>query len=143
MAIHLGVLDVQSEFVAAFKDDDIYVLQILSDLLAVGIRNARLNREIQESYLELETLYGQYNQNAWRNAALSRGVTGYMYDKSGIHPISVKAANRKHDSDELQPDLNIPLTVRGELIGTLKLWTGDKLSSSRGCCTAGRFRSKD
>lgn len=123
----LGVLDVQSEFAAAFKDDDIYVLQILSDLLAVGIHNARLNNEIQESYLELETLYGQYSQNAWRKVAHTYEIRGYQYDKNGTHPIPGTASNGKHSPEESQPDILIPLKVRGESIGTLKIWTGENL----------------
>lgn len=123
----LGVLDVQSEFAAAFKDDDIYVLQILSDLLAVGIHNARLNNEIQESYLELETLYGQYSQNAWRKVARTHEIRGYQYDKNGTHPISSTstASDGKHSPEESRPDTIISLKVRGESIGTLKIWTGE------------------
>lgn len=121
----LGVLDVQSEFAAAFKDDDIYVLQILSDLLAVGIHNARLNTEIQESYLELETLYGQYSQNAWRKVTHTHEIHGYQYDKNGTHPISGTASNGKHSPEETQPDTIIALKVRGESIGTLKIWAGE------------------
>ncbi|MBN1304609.1 MAG: GAF domain-containing protein [Anaerolineales bacterium] len=41
----IGALTVQSEKEAAFKDEDIIVLQTMADQLAVAIKNARLNNE--------------------------------------------------------------------------------------------------
>ncbi len=123
-----GVLDVQSESPAAFKDDDINVLQVLSDLLAVGIHNARLNKEIQESYLELETLYGQYSQEAWKKAFLSQSTPGYQYDRDGVHALAAAPSNGKSASlaaDSQQPDVVIPLKVRGQEFGTLSIWAGE------------------
>ncbi len=53
----LGVLDVQSERVNAFDRSDLFVLQALSDLVAVAIENARLFDELQRRLDEVSTLY--------------------------------------------------------------------------------------
>lgn len=118
----IGVLDVQSQLPSAFKDDDINVLQILADLLAVAIDNTRLYQEVQANLLELETLYGQNSQRGWHKIIQSGSVIGFQYDRMGIHPIHAD------DSSLLQqesPALNIPLVVRGEEIGTLCVWSGN------------------
>ena len=118
----IGVLDVQSQLPSAFKDDDINVLQILADLLAVAIDNTRLYQEVQANLLELETLYGQNSQKGWHKIIQSGSVIGFQYDRMGIHPIHAD------DSSLLQqesPALNIPLVVRGEEIGTLCVWSGN------------------
>ena len=119
----IGILDVQSQQPSAFKDDDINVLQILADLLAVAIDNTRLYQEVQANLNELETLYGQDSQRGWRKIIQSGSVIGFQYDQMGIHPIYTD------DSLLLQqenPVLNIPLVVRGEEIGTLCISPGNK-----------------
>ncbi|MCR4407287.1 MAG: GAF domain-containing protein [Anaerolineae bacterium] len=52
-----GVLDVQSDRVNAFDKSDLFVLQALSDQVAVALENARLFDEIQRRLDEVSTLY--------------------------------------------------------------------------------------
>jgi signal transduction histidine kinase len=49
----IGVLDVQSEQLGAFQEDDSLMLQLLADQVAIAIRNAHLFRETRR---QLETL---------------------------------------------------------------------------------------
>ncbi|MDY7041929.1 MAG: GAF domain-containing protein, partial [Chloroflexota bacterium] len=53
----LGVLDVQSDHADAFDRSDLFVLQALSDQVAVAIDNARLFDETQQRLAEVSTLY--------------------------------------------------------------------------------------
>lgn len=55
-----GVLDVQSRRVAAFAEEDIAILQIVANQLAVNIDNARLFAQTEMALQETRTLY-QYN----------------------------------------------------------------------------------
>ena len=54
----IGVLDVQSETENAFDEEDIQILQILADQLAIAIDNLRLFAEVRQRARELESLYG-------------------------------------------------------------------------------------
>jgi GAF domain-containing protein len=98
------------------------VLQILADLLAVAIHNAQLNVKVEENLNELEILYGQYSRKSWEKAYRYLGITGYSYDRSGVHPL--RERQNESSSDDLPP-ASIPLVVRGQEIGTLRVWPGE------------------
>jgi PAS domain S-box-containing protein len=53
----IGVLDVQSQQEAAFDDEDVQMLQIMADQLAVAIDKANLFSEVQRRAHELSVLY--------------------------------------------------------------------------------------
>ena len=53
----IGALDVQSTSTQAFSDEDVQVLQILADQLAIAIINARLFQETQQHLAEHQTLH--------------------------------------------------------------------------------------
>lgn len=121
----IGALDVQSEKPSAFDQDDITILQIMADQLAVAIENARLFQEAQENLQQLQTLYGHYNQEAWQNLQQSSSIIGYQYDASGI-----KAVQRQNDGETgtkeeagEAPSISLPLEVRGQVIGALDVWS--------------------
>jgi len=54
----IGALDVQSQYPHAFTDEDITIMQVMADQLAIAIENARLLQESQENVRQLEMLYG-------------------------------------------------------------------------------------
>jgi GAF domain-containing protein len=118
----IGVLDVQSEQVSAFNDDDIRVLQILADQIAVAIENARLLDQVQESLKEVETLYSQYSHEAWERVRRTKTVNGFQYDGSNVLPIPAWHVNEGHGNAAQQPAICIPLESRGESIGVLEVW---------------------
>ncbi len=61
----IGALDVQSTQAAAFGQDDIAVLQILADQIAVAIENARLFQDTQRALEELEDVQRSYVAQRW------------------------------------------------------------------------------
>jgi GAF domain-containing protein/HAMP domain-containing protein len=123
----IGALDVQSTEPAAFNEDDITTLQILSDQLAVAIENARLLREVRENLQSLETFTSQYGRQAWQQILKSRPVSGYEYDRMGLSPI-LADLNPDHPAGQT---VQIPLQVRGVEIGSLDVWMeAGELSSS-------------
>ena len=62
----IGVLDVQSTEPAAFSEEDVAILQALSDQVALAIENARLFEQSQRALQDLDTLYGRRARKARR-----------------------------------------------------------------------------
>jgi len=82
----IGALDVQSTQPAAFSEDSIAVLQILTDQLALAISNARLFQQAQESLEAERRAYGELSRQAWSALLSARPGLGERYDPQGILP---------------------------------------------------------
>jgi GAF domain-containing protein/HAMP domain-containing protein len=80
----LGALDVQSTDAAAFSGEDVAVLQILADQLAVAIENARLFAEHQEALDAMRRAYRQMSWEAWADLLSQRRGIGYVCDSHNI-----------------------------------------------------------
>ena len=120
----IGVLDVQSQAPAAFDEETITTLQIIADQLAIAIQNARLLQESQESLMELETTYGRINRQAWERFTRGSRVVGYEFDGVSANPILRDQEMPVKDSlVATGSPFSIPLRVRGEVIGTLDVWS--------------------
>jgi GAF domain-containing protein/HAMP domain-containing protein len=124
----IGVLDVQSQEPAAFDEESITTLQIMADQLAIAIQNARLLQESQENLKELETTYGRINRQAWERFTRGSQVVGYEFDGVSSNPIlrdqetPAKGSTVATGPGSGSP-FSIPLRVRGEVIGTLDVWS--------------------
>jgi GAF domain-containing protein/HAMP domain-containing protein len=123
----IGALDVQSQNPDAFSEDDIAIMQVVADQLAVAIENARLIQDSQEMVRQLEKLYGNYSLTAWKELADASITVGYQYDQRGVHPL------RRDKSVESGPigkewalaPVKIPILVRGQVVATLEAWPQD------------------
>jgi GAF domain-containing protein len=118
----IGALDVQSQYPDAFGEDDIIALQIISDQLAVAIQSAQLLAEVQESLLELETIYNQYSREQWHNLSQSRAIVGYRYDNQVVSPLQKSSPDDWKSSPSAPQPFRIPLQVRGQVIGQVDFW---------------------
>jgi GAF domain-containing protein/HAMP domain-containing protein len=119
----IGALDVQSRKPAAFGPEDIEILQILADQIALAIENARLLTESQETLQELETLYGKQVSQAWQNR-LETSSIAYTLDQLGVKRASdgqLKAANGEPDPQTL----SAPILLRGQQLGSIALQRAD------------------
>lgn len=115
----IGALDVQSKEPAAFKEEDIGILQLIADQLATAIQNSLLLQELQESLREVETAYSTYEERAWKRYVESlftagKQAPGYSFDGMTVSP-------RLYPADDPHV-ISIPLKVRDTVIGTLDLW---------------------
>ncbi len=79
----IGVLDVQSEKSAAFTDEDVAILQVMADQIALAIENARLLEEAQRALSEAQSLYGEYLQGTWQRLARREKALGYHRSLKG------------------------------------------------------------
>lgn len=109
----IGVLDIQSAEESAFITNDIEVLQILADQIALAIQNARLISASQETVQRLETTTAENLRTTWRER-IRTAKNAYRFTASGITP------GTNADTTETNY-LNIPITLRGQKIGTISL----------------------
>jgi GAF domain-containing protein len=109
----LGILDIQSDQPQAFSVDDIDVLQILADQIAVAIENMRLLEDAQTALMQIETLTVVRTQDTWRQK-VREGNFSYTYT-----PLGMRSGKISENIDEQA--LLIPITLRGQKIGSISL----------------------
>lgn len=105
----LGAISIQSIRESAFDQDDIVVLQSIADALAAVIENARLFAAMQSGLEEVQALHRQYLRGAWQRAGSIEELS-YQF---GGDPITGESADLL--------SLEVPLRVRGQVIGSLVL----------------------
>ncbi len=127
----IGALDVQSKKQGAFDEEDITVLQIMADQLAVAIRNIQLLSEVQQTVDELQTAYGEYTQRTWQEwSRRTHGVSGYRYRDANIESVIEQSPEAIMAWENEQPvattsetynTLAVPIKLRGETMGVIDL----------------------
>lgn len=138
----IGVLDVQSREPNAFSTDDIEVLEILADQIAIAIENTRLYTEARNALVESRTTFEKYIQQEWSKFGNLIRHSGFVYDGRQIQPLT-DAIQRQRLSqtgsltiDKSSSNLSIPIRLRGQTIGILDVrpkkgsrqWTQDELA---------------
>jgi GAF domain-containing protein len=110
----VGVLDLQSSKVSAFKYDDIDIFQTMADQIAVTIENARLLTESQLVISQLEVLTNENTRQNWKTE-LSANKPMFRYTATGVRPVD-KAVPGSGENV-----LDVPLILRGQQIGKISL----------------------
>lgn len=143
----IGILDVQSKDPDAFSDENMTVFQGLADQIALALDNARLYQETRERLAEVQSLYGEFSEEAWRDI-IQTHRTGYRYNaKDGLSKESVWYDEMRSalqsgeieqtiDADTESGVLAVPLHVRGLRLGVLRLrkppksgpWTDEEIA---------------
>ena len=123
-----GAMTIQSDQVDAFDQDDILVLQGISDALATAIENARLMAETQANLAEIQSLHQQYLRRAWDEYLFSQGVQEYLYEaKRGTAGLdtgqlaSTPTGQLAKQSAKSLHNVELPIRLRGLAIGSLNL----------------------
>ncbi|MBI5839312.1 MAG: GAF domain-containing protein [Chloroflexi bacterium] len=111
----LGVIDLHSEQVQAFGQEEAEILQTLADLVAVSIDNVRLLNETKALVNQLETFTAYQSREAWQVYTSHRALA-YQYTPAGVRP-SFPSASNMISSDGLR----VPLSLRGQTIGAITL----------------------
>ena len=141
----IGALDVQSAEPDAFSQEDVEVLQILADQVAVAISNTRLFQQAQESLEAERRAYGELSLEAWRELVQTGGDLEQRYDPYRILPAdaswreemvrAIQETRMVSGRDGSASTLAIPLRVRDRVVGVLDAhkppgagdWTEDEL----------------
>ena len=126
----LGVIDVQSTQPIAFKQDDITILQILAEQLAIAIQNANLFSEAEKALEAARLAYGELSREAWSKI---------LHNQSHIGFIATQPATMETHANAIEPSLakafdtgdlilgadgltiSVPIKIRGQAIGAIRL----------------------
>lgn len=119
----IGVLDVQSEQTGTFNQEDIAILGILSDQVAVAIENSRLFSQTKQSLTDSQTVYQQFIKQDWGGFTDTLRNAGYRYDGIRTMPIHGSPAPPHPNAIE------IPIRIRGLIVGTITLQSSNPLRS--------------
>ncbi|MBE7468821.1 MAG: hypothetical protein DPW09_02395 [Anaerolineae bacterium] len=133
----LGVLDVQSEQINRFTQEDISLLQSIANQTAVAVSNARLLTETQTALQEIERLNRRLTREGWQQVSEEVTAPGYRYvagTRRRIAPavdawlppmkqaaLEKQLVKQTHpgNGDIPKAELAVPLMLRGEVIGVL------------------------
>ena len=111
----IGVLDLQSTDSDAFTQEDVEVLSILTNQLAIAIQNARSFESARRAVKEAESAYQQLTGETWGQFAKGQRMLGYHFD--GVEAKSIVEGTKEIAGTTLQ----VPVRLRGREIGKLKL----------------------
>jgi GAF domain-containing protein len=126
----IGFLDIGSSEANAFPDDDVSLLTILADQVAITIQNLLLYEQSQRALQKADLSSRQASAESWKKYEKAIQTRGYRYD--GIKSEPLKDA--KPSGNGSHP-LSVPVQLRGRTIGAFKLnpadpsraWTEDEL----------------
>jgi GAF domain-containing protein len=139
----IGVLDVQSDKINAFDQNDVTIMSILTDQLAIAIERTRLLQESGQNAAALELALRAQTSRAWRDyIARSRQAHGYRYEGVQVEPLmepdelilkgiaSSKPVIVKKEAGRQGCVAAIPVQLRGQTLGVLNLqFTTDQISA--------------
>lgn len=129
----------------AFSQEDVEVLQILADQVAVAISNARLFQQAQESLEAERRAYGELSLEAWRELVQTRSDLEQRHDPYKILPAdgrwreemvrAIQETRMVSGQESSTATVAIPLKVRDRVVGVLDAhkpagaggWTEDEL----------------
>ena len=117
----IGVLDIQSTELGIFTDEDFITLSTLADQVSLAIQNARLFDQSQKAIAEFEAIQRQYIRETWTHLPKEEKLTGYRYSTTGAIPLSKDVEPVRSEGKADRHEINVPITLRGEIIGTLSV----------------------
>lgn len=109
-----GALTIQSTAEDAFDAEDIAILQTIADSLATALENAELFQQSQSTLTEISTLHRQYLGQAWEQIARQRDQLETVFENPALPA-----------PDESLSTVEMPLTLRGQIIGQVVLETNN------------------
>ncbi|MEK6255783.1 MAG: GAF domain-containing protein [Chloroflexota bacterium] len=126
----LGALDVQSTVEQAFAEEDVSILQVLADQVAMAINNNMLLERIQASVLAERRAYGELSGQAWLERLQMKQTLGFTNDgvatsqvTSNLSPEAAEALSSGRSSvsngngitvDKQQAA--IPIKIHGDIV---------------------------
>jgi GAF domain-containing protein len=84
----IGVLEVHCRRKNVFGESLITILRILANELSIAIQNDRLERQLERSIYEANSLYQRYTQEIWSRQAMGKSFSGYEYNLLEVTPIT-------------------------------------------------------
>ena len=135
----IGALDVQSKDEMAFEQEDVKILQMIADQLAVAINKAQILQQLQKNVDELKERYLQTTVSSWNqyltketqsvSMALDK-TTRELKESPSLSEEEQKAISEKKtvlvsidsDNEHKRTQLSVPLMLRDNLVlGALRI----------------------
>ncbi len=137
-----GVLDLQSVQRSVFAPQDVPVLQMLADQLAVAIENLNLFAEAQRSLEAQRQAYGEFTHQAWIERVREQARLGFVSTVEGVFPSKrswqPEMVNAYQSGQIVQTDadvLAVPIRIRDHIEGVMRLrkpqagrWTAQEVA---------------
>ena len=129
----IGALDVQSKDEMAFEQEDVKILQMIADQLAVAINKAQILQQLQKNVDELKERYLQTTVSSWNqyltketqsvSMALDK-TTQELKESPSLSEEEQKAISEKKtvlvsidsDNEHKRTQLSVPLMLRDNLV---------------------------
>jgi GAF domain-containing protein len=111
----IGVLDLHSDQILAFHQDDSEIIQTLADLVAISIDNVRLMDETNALINQLESFSAAQTSEIWTKIS-SRHIPAYQYTPAGVRPLFTPTKQ-----DDTRESVSVPLVLHGQNIGKINL----------------------
>jgi GAF domain-containing protein len=123
----IGVLDVQSRESEAFSQEDVAVLQVLADQVAMAISNAHLFQRIDESMEAERRIYQELSRESWQELLRTQLALGFLSDARDTVPagdlwrpeMKVALNTGQTTPGEGATTMAVPIKVRGQVIGVV------------------------
>ncbi len=136
----LGILDIQSDQAGALNENDQLLLEGLCGQIAAAIESTRLRQETEDRLRELSALQRYMSREGWQTYQENKPQrNGFWFDQAGVQPIVAtrkkppKKSGTQPENDQvtassltetenatpIQKTVDLPLVVRGEMIGAL------------------------
>ena len=135
----IGALDVQSTEELAFQPDDVKVLQMIADQLAVAINKAQILQQLQQNVEDLEARFLHTAVSSWNQFLISEGQAFSMSlskssqelketvpltkeDQQAISEKKTVLITKDSDSENKNTELSVPLMLRDNMVlGALRV----------------------
>jgi GAF domain-containing protein len=141
----IGALDVQSTETNAFSHEDINLLAILADQVAIAIENARLFGEAQKALSDSRMMFEKYTKQEWTNFVRQVKQSGFVFDGKQVAPLNHNTQHELTRSaiqtgrlslEKESASIAIPIKLRGQTIGVIdvrsktgqRLWKQDEVT---------------
>ncbi len=126
----IGALDVQSEQANSFTTDEINILQIMADQIAVAIENSRLYQESMRQLEQLNAAQRDAMGSAWREHMLNRRQHSLLTEAGQVQlaassPLRHEAMVRQQPvvgetTERSTIPFAVPITLRGHILGAVE-----------------------
>jgi GAF domain-containing protein len=141
----MGALDVQSVEPRAFEEQDVAVLSVLADQVAIAIENARLLQQSQLALAEAEETQRRFLQQTWQAFLERRSNLQVEYTLAGVpsaleiqlptakqaaaagDPVAVSdLAERGGEDGAARAVLAVPIKLHEQTLGVIELQEADR-----------------
>lgn len=118
----IGVLDIQSVQSEAFGEDDVAILQVIADQLAMVISNIRLFKQARESLEAERRAYDSISHKAWNEVFRENPDISYRFSQGVVTHLNEVIEGK---TSPIEAEINqwstiaVPIRIRGQVVGSL------------------------